>query len=126
MFFSADLLIPGVTGGAVIGYDGTVFSTTPGFYVLTEETSKFRDVFKSNSNSKFKGLSFLDNVWMFDEISENYVVLKKENKKLVIARSKGCLVFGYHIKPEKFACCLETVRGLADMINKGENGMCFE
>jgi len=113
-----DPLIGRVTGGAIIGFDGGIWATTPGFYGSTSEFSQFRNIFVPNSEMIYKGVLFMGETYVVTNIKSDSVVAKKGTSSLVIAKCKDCIVLGFNDNQIKFETCQKAVMDLASRIKE--------
>ncbi|EAY21260.1 hypothetical protein TVAG_166350 [Trichomonas vaginalis G3] len=116
MSYEIDFLIGKVTGGCIIGLDGGIWASTPGFYGSTAEFSHFKDAFDPQSEMIFKGIVFLGETYVVTDINPEYVVAKKGANSLVIVKRPTCIVLGYNDDQIKFETCFNAVTKLAQSL----------
>jgi hypothetical protein len=115
-----DVLIGKVTGGAVIGLDGGIWSATPGFYGNPVEFAKIATAFKPNSDAPYKGMTFLGELYVITSISEDTIVAQRSNHSLVVTRCQKCLVIGFHDEQVPYTKCFQAVNDLAARLRTPE------
>jgi hypothetical protein len=109
----SDPLIGKVTGGAVTGLNGTIWSTTPGFYGNPKEFAKIAMAFKPNSECHCKGIPFQGETYLITVIDGDIIVAQHSNHSLVVAKCPKCLIFGFHDDRIPYAKCAQAVSDLA-------------
>lgn len=122
MFFRklTDSLIGSVTGGAVIGFDGCIWSSTPGFYGNPAEFAIIATIFNPHSEAAYKGILFLGELYVLTFISEHTIIAQKNNHFIVLARCPKCLVFGYHDEQVPYEKCYKAVCMVAQQIRDND------
>lgn len=119
-FSNVDYLIGKVTGGSIIGLDGGIWASTPGFYGSTAEFAHFKEAFDPQSEKIFKGIDFLGETYVVTDINPECVVAKKGTNSLVIVKRKNCIVLGYNDDQIKFETCYKAVFDLAHSLPEVE------
>ena len=117
LFTVTDSLIGKVTGGAIFGPDGGIWSATQGFYGNQKEFSAFATAFLPNSDALYKGLTFQNELYVVTSVSKEIVVAQKNNTHLVIANCNRCFVAGFHDEQISFSTCYDAIASLANAIN---------
>jgi hypothetical protein len=115
-----DSLIGKVTGGAITGLDGGIWSATPGFYPNPTEFAKIVTAFKPNSDAPYKGITFQGEPYILTMITEDALVAQRSNHAVIIAKCPRCLVFGFHDEQMPYAKCFQAVSELAARLRTPE------
>ena len=113
-----ETLIGRVTGGAIIGMDGGIWASTPGFYGSTFEFSNFRQIFFPNSELIYKGILFMGELFVVTDIKKDIVIAKKGTITLIVSKCKDCIVLGYNDNQIKFETCFKAVNELCQQIKE--------
>ena len=113
-----DQLIGHVTGGAVFGPDGGIWSATPGFYGIQSEFSSYSDAFLNrNSNVLYSGIEFLCEPFIVTSFSDELLIAQKSSYSVIIMNcEKRCFVIGFHDEQIPFERCYNAVKTLANGI----------
>ena len=69
-----DSLIGSVTGGAVIGLDGGIWATTPGFYGNPLEFAAIAMAFTPGSDAPYHGIVFQNELYVVTSMSDSVIV----------------------------------------------------
>jgi hypothetical protein len=109
----SDPLMGKVTGGAVTALNGTIWSTTPGFYGNPREFARIATAFKPNSEPYCKGITFQGEAYLITAIDSDLIVAQHSNHSLVVAKCPKCLIFGFHDDRIPYAKCAQAVSELA-------------
>lgn len=118
-----DRLIGRMTGGAIIGFDGGIWASTPGFYGNPIEFSVIAAAFQPQSDAKYKGLQFQGDLYVITSLAcnNNVIVAQKSSSSLIVAKCINCLVLGYHDEQMSFSECFNAVTELAQALRNPEN-----
>ena len=116
-----DSLIGKVTGGAVIGLDGGIWATTPGFYGNPSEFATLASAFNPNSEAAYKGIDFQGELYVVTSLSDDTLVAQKSSQSLVAARCQKCIVVGFNDDPMSFEKCVNAVNMLAESIRSSDD-----
>lgn len=117
-----DELIGRMTGGAILGLDGGIWASTPGFYGNSLEFSQIAAAFEPQSEARYKGLQFQNDLYVITSLSftDNIIVAQKSSSSLVVAKCDNCLVLGYHDEQMTFDECYQAVKELAEKLRSPE------
>ena len=113
-----DSLIGSVTGGAVIGLDGGIWATTPGFYGNPLEFAAIAMAFTPGSDAPYHGIVFQNELYVVTSMTDSVIVAQKSNHNLVAAKCNKCVVVGYHEDQASFNKCYDAVIRLAEMLKE--------
>ena len=113
MLRMTDTLIGRVTGGAVIGLDGGIWATTPGFYGNAAEFAALAAAFAPKSDAPYKGVEFQGERYVLTSITSDTIVAQKSSHGLVAALCNKCIVVGFHDDQMPADRCYQAVTGLA-------------
>ena len=91
-----DSLIGKVTGGAICGFDGSIWSATPGFYGDSSEFRKFIDSFNPRSPISYNGLRFQNENYVITSITDQKLIAQKSSSHVICIKCPKCYVIGYH------------------------------
>lgn len=118
-----DSLIGKVTGGAVIGWDGGIWATTPGFYGNPSEFATIASAFSPNSEAAYKGIYFQGELYVITSITDDTIVAQKSSHSIVASRCRKCIVVGFHDDQMSFEKCFNAVCELAQSLrDSGDEG----
>jgi profilin len=115
-----DCLLGKVTAGAIIGLDGGIWATTPGFFGDSHEMLAIATACASNSNAFYKGLTFLNELYVLTAIRDDTIVAERSGKHVILAQCPRCIVLGFQNEFTSFAKCSEAVRHLAELLRSPE------
>lgn len=113
MLKMTDTLIGHVTGGAVIGLDGGIWATTPGFYGNTIEFGALAAAFAPKSDAPYRGVEFQGERYVITSLTDDVIVAQKSSHGLVAAKCNKCIVIGFHDDQMSANKCYEAVTRLA-------------
>ncbi|KAK8883008.1 profilin, required for normal timing of actin polymerization in response to thermal stress [Tritrichomonas musculus] len=116
-----DCLIGQMTGGAIIGFDGGIWASTPGFYGNPMEFYLIAAAFQPQSDAKYKGLQFQGDLYVITSLTDDIIVAQKSSSSLIIAKCINCLVLGYHDEQMPYNECYQAVTELAQILRNPEN-----
>ena len=114
------ILIGRVTGGAIVGLDGHVWASTPGFYDYQNELVQMRlnSCFNVNADAKIFGLCFRNELYLLTRCTDETVVAQNYGKAFSFAKCKRCIVFGFVDDLRDLSECLAAVKETAKSINE--------
>jgi hypothetical protein len=101
-------LIRKVTGGAVIGPDGGIWSTTSRFYGNHNEFSMLTTVFKSQSDASYKAISFQNKLYVITTATDDVIIAQRSNHSIVIVKCLRCFVVGFDDDKISFSKCFDA------------------
>ena len=110
----SDALI-GLTGGAIIGRDGVVWCSTPGFTFPIKESSKFPKVFCQNSEVLYTGLIFHGESYAVSSVSNEIAKVKNNSSGLIIGKCPNCFIVGFYDDYNGEEQCTKTVEKAREM-----------
>lgn len=116
-----DRLIGRMTGGAIIGFDGGIWASTPGFYGNPIEFSAIAAAFQPQSDAKYKGIQFQGDLYVITSLTDDIIVAQKSSSSLIVAKCINCLVLGYHDEQMSYSECYQAVTELARDLRNPEN-----
>lgn len=100
----------------MIGLDGGIWATTPGFYGNPSEFAALASAFDTNSEAAYKGIDFQGELYVITSLTDDVVVAQKSNHSLVAARCQKCIVVGFNDDQMAFEKCFSAVNMLAESI----------
>ena len=104
----SDLLI-GLTDGAIIGRNGVIWCSTPGFTFSIKESSKFPKVFTPKSEVLYYGLTFHGESYAVSSISNGVAIVKNNTSGLVIGKCPNCYIVGFYDDYKRADKCVKAV-----------------
>jgi profilin len=115
-----DSLMGKVTGGVVIGLDGGIWATTPGFHGNPAETAVIAQAFFPHSGASYSGLTFQKDVYVITTNSPDLIIAQRSGHDLIIAKCPRCIVVAFHDEQLTYAKCYEAVMALAERLRSPE------
>jgi hypothetical protein len=115
-----DCLIGKVTGGVITGLDGGIWSSTPGFYGNPMEFANMANAFEPNSNARYKGIIFQNELYVITSIDDQSIVAQRSNHSLIMLKCPECLVIGFHDEQMPYNKCFQAISDLAQRLRSSE------
>ena len=113
-----DSLVGYVTGGALVGFDGVIWCTTPGFVGYQHELSNYYQIFEPNSEVSYKGLTFQGDSYAVYSLSDGIAKVKNNSSAIVIGKCPSCLIIGFCDDLTKFQSCSEAIEKARDTLTQ--------
>jgi profilin len=115
-----DSLVGKVTGGAVIGLDGGIWATTPGFYGNPAETAVIAQAFAPKSSAPYQGLALQKDLYVITTMTPDLIIAQRANHDLFVARCPRCFVIAFRDEQMNFAQARDAVLSLAETLRAPE------
>lgn len=120
-----DKMIGYMSGGAIVGDDGTIWSTTPGFAASEKDFQQCNDVFNPNSPIIYNGLKFHGEIYSVNSVFDGIAKASTSSSGLIIAKCPTCSIVGHYEDPNNMKTCCQAIEKLQELItnNTSEKGV---
>jgi len=105
-----------VTKAAIIGQQGGVWATSPGFTITPQEQTEIIHSFKDIPGTQSKGIRAAGNKYFFLQSTDRSIYGKKAADGIIVVKTKQAILVAVYEQPIQAAEATPIVEGVADYL----------